>query len=47
MNNNPNTKKLPGVKLKPNPYQSNRAELNTDLSVRFTFDKPIESLIIL
>lgn len=37
--------KCPLVKLKPNTYQPNKADLNTDLRVHSTFNRAVKSLV--
>ncbi len=41
----PDKQKQPEVRLKPNTYQPNKAELNEDLRVKSSFDQAIESLV--
>ncbi len=38
-------KKRPEVRLKPNTYQPNMAELEADMRVKSSFDKAIKSLV--
>ena len=37
--------KCPEVRLKPNTYQPNKAELKSDLRVKSSFDQAVKSLV--